>query len=185
MSRHHREWATAWSVGRILQQKWPLPEALAKHPDLMKPGRDLHEWTCLHDTGSLFPEPDPEIAGFATAWKRFSYAFSPSWSIREGAFEVLASDTIPLGFHGIVDACGSVRGKLTVCDLKTGNPTEAHPIQLALYTMGLFPKTAHAGTIQRLNVYVTKDGTYRAVLRDDPRDFILAHELLTKAKESV
>jgi len=150
----------------------------------MSAGVRLHEWTYLHDTGELCPEPDDEIAGFATAWKRFSYAFSPSWSTgyRERVFEVLASDTIPLGFHGIVDACGSVRGKLTVCDLKTGAPDEAHPIQLALYAMGLFP-SRHL-PIQRLNVYLGKDGSYRAVLRDDPRDFICAHELLTQAKEA-
>jgi RecB family exonuclease len=151
----------------------------------MSAGVRLHEWTLLHDTGELCPEPDDEIAGFATAWKRFSYAFSPSWSTgyRERVFEVLASDTIPLGFHGIVDACGSVRGKITVCDIKTGQPDDQHPVQLALYALGLFPRTATS--VQRLNVYLAKDGSYRAVLRDDPRDFICAHELLTQAKEAV
>jgi len=33
-------------------------------------------------------------------------------------------------------------------------------------------------------VYLAKDGSYRAVLRDDPRDFICARELLRQAKEA-
>jgi hypothetical protein len=158
-----------------------MPEALALRPELMEPGRKLHEWTLLYDTGELCPTPDDTIAGWTEAWKRFSYAFTPSWSYREHVFEVLPTDSISVGFHGIVDAAGSVRGRLTVADIKTGKPDDQHPVQLALYALGMFPQTAM--TIQRLNIYLTKAGQYRAVLHDDPRDFVLAHELLQQAKE--
>jgi hypothetical protein len=179
MSRHHRTWATAWSVGRLLSQRWPLPKALAQRPELMEPGQRLHEWTYLHDTGGLCPAPDDTIAGWADAWKQFSYTFTPSWDFREHVFEVLPSDTLPVGFHGIVDAAGSVRGRMTVADLKTGKPDDQHQVQLALYAMGMFPKTAMK--IQRLNIYLTKDGRFRVMVRDDPRDLLLARELLTQA----
>ena len=178
---HHREWATAWSVGRLLRQKWPLPSILQQRPDLMKPGRDLHEWTYLHDSGELCPKPNETIVGWANAYKEFGYTFTPSWSHREHVFEILKNDTIPLGFHGIVDAAGSVRGRLTVADLKTGQPSDQHPVQLAFYALGLFPNTATS--VQRMNIYLSKDGSFRVVLRDDPRDFILAYDLLRQAKE--
>lgn len=179
--KHHRAWVTAWSVGRLLRQRWPMPAILAANPALLEPGRRLHEWSYLHDTGGLCPTPDDTIEGYAEAWKRFGYTFSPSWSHREHVFEVLADDVRPVGFHGIIDCAGSVRGRLTVADLKTGKPDDQHQIQLAFYSIGLCPATAE--NVQRLNVYLQKDGRFRVVLRDDPRDFIICRDLLTQAAE--
>ena len=173
MSRHRRNWNTPGSVGRLMQQRWPMPEILAQRPELMEPGRALHEWTELNDRGELCPTPDETIAGWAEAWKRFSYAFSPSFSHVEHVFE---TDQ----FHGIVDRAGSIRGKMSVLDLKTGKPaTPQHGVQLAFYALGMFPNTAQ--TAQRLNVYLRKDGEFRLVVRDDPRDFVICRELLNQA----
>jgi hypothetical protein len=184
LSNHRRDWVTGWSVGRLLRQRWPLPAILSTKPGLMDPGRRLHEWTFLNDTGAWCPTlaPDDPIAGWAEAWKRFGYTFSPSWDYREKVFEVSAGDDLPMGFHGIVDCAGSLRGKMTVLDIKTGGPADQHGVQLAFYALGLFPQTAR--NLQRANVYVRKNGSYRLVVRDDPRDFVACQELLQQAKET-
>ena len=76
MPFHHYKWTTPWSVGALLEQKWPMgyvpPEALER-------GSQVHSIIEAIDTGSLAPTPPPHLQGYVDAWKKFTYALAPSW----------------------------------------------------------------------------------------------------------
>jgi hypothetical protein len=170
------QWTTPWSVGALLEQKWPMgyvpPEALER-------GSQVHSIIEAIDTGSLAPTPPPHLQGYVDAWKKFTYALSPSWDKVEYAF-----DNPELGFHGIVDRVGTAgaQGLRTIADAKTGKvpsplngPTRIS-VQLALYALGVYPNSATE--IVRIAVECSKDGRYRVVRFESPDDFIVAQQLL-------
>jgi hypothetical protein len=173
-ARHKREWRTDWSVTALLNQHFPRPAYIT--PEILERGRAVHELCYLSDEQQPLDLPEP-LTGYLRAWGAFTTAMNPCWSHREFCFE---TDT----FHGILDRAGVLNGRLTVVDIKCGTPPngvtpERTGVQLALYTMGIFPQTAEK--IQRLAVHIMKDGKYRVKTYDHPADFVLARTLLQEA----
>jgi hypothetical protein len=165
------QWVSAWSVGRLCRLRWPLP-AHIKEVHLLT-GRRVHHWTMLLDQGEE-PKPAEDISGYCQAYRNFGYQFSPSFTHIEHDFDNGQ-------WHGIVDRVGEIRGKKTVLEIKNGQPQPFHQVQLAFYTQGLFPQSFLK--IQRLAVYLANDGTYKARVYKDPRDYLTVKELLALAEK--
>jgi hypothetical protein len=169
-------WVSAWSVGRVLNKGlpagYPIPESALRR------GIAVHAWTAAYDTGqecgSDQPASQGDLSGYCEAWRRFNY-LSPSWNKIEYVFDTGAG-----GYHGVVDRAGDLRGA-TVCEIKTGEGPSQHrtALQLAAYTQALFPATYR--TVQRLEVRLSRKGTYKAVTHADVNDFLEWNELLRSA----
>ena len=176
MPDHHLDWATPFSVSRILDQRWPMRyvplEALER-------GTAVHRICEAIDTGSLVETPSEALEGYIASWKAFTNQTAPSWEWVERNF-----DCRDLGFHGIADRVGYVgpQGTMTVCDIKTGKPQGQRrtptrtSVQTALYALGLFPRSYKA--IQRMAVFLAPTRTYQVAIYDNPQDFLVAHQLL-------
>jgi len=172
------EWVSAWSVSRLIAQRWPMPKHISDA--VLERGRRIHEWTEQLDLG-MEPTPPEEIAGWCKAYRRFGYSLSPSFTQVEYNFDAGSRKDGAFGWHGIADRIGVVRGKRTVLDIKSGGPQPQHPIQLAFYALGLYPQSYLK--IQRLGVYLKSNGTFKVKTYSDPEDFMACHALLRQAYE--
>ena len=174
---------SAWSVGRVLNKGlpagYPIPESALRR------GIAVHAWTAAYDSGEecgsdqpvsleLVPRSVEDLTGYCHAWKRFSWAMAPSWDTDKIEY---VFDTGVGGFHGVVDRAGDLRGA-TVCEIKTGEGPSQHrtALQLAAYTQALHPTTYR--TVQRLEVRLSRKGTYKAIIHNDVNDFLEWDELL-------
>lgn len=181
MPFHHYAWATKWSVGRLLEPRFPMPNI---PPSALERGSLVHSITEAIDTGGLVPGVPPELEGYVQAWKKFTYAMAPSWGVNGDSGVEYAFDNSEYGFHGIIDRLGScgAQGLKTILDIKTGrvpgpdNGPSRVSVQLALYALGVYPRSATA--IQRIAVACAKDGTYKVTRFTSPDDFIVAKELI-------
>jgi len=161
-------WRSAWSVTRILSQRYPMPPFIPTAA--LKRGADVHAWCQAWDDGQA-PIPPEEIRGWCEGWKRFDQAFTPSWDFVEYAVE--CDD-----YHGFLDRAGSLRGRPNVLEIKTGRPRAegVDGLQLAAYAKALHPTTYD--TVQRLGVYLTEAGKYTVRVYADPNDFLLWAKLV-------
>ena len=164
-------WVSAWSVGRIIRLRYPIPSFVSDA--VLESGRLFHSWSEAHDQGQA-PTPQEAIRPYCEAYKAYTYALSPSYTQIEYVFDNGE-------FHGIVDRVGYLRNKLSVIELKTGGAQKWHGVQLAFYTKALYPTSAL--DIQRLGVYLRKNGTYEVRVYDDVRDYLEMSELLRLATE--
>jgi hypothetical protein len=160
MPRHDYTWRSAWSVSRILQARWPMPDEIPQ--SVLERGSRIHEWTENYDTGTSMVPPAP-YEGWCEAYKRFSYTMSPSWTDVESPVE---TDQ----YHGILDRAGFMRGKQVVADIKTGPPRESDRLQLAAYALAMYPKRYQS--IVRVGVYITKDGEWKIQTHDKLVDYV-------------
>jgi hypothetical protein len=166
-------WKSAWSVTRLLNAKFGSPVHVP--PEALLRGTLIHEWCAALDLGCPFTAPD-ELKGWCEAYKQFTYDFTPSWDRVEEM-----TDSEDLGYHGIVDRTGHLRGRMTVADIKSGAPRKPQdPLQLAAYTMLLFPTSYSA--IQRVGIYLRKDGTYKTVAYTKASDYATWQNILKEAR---
>ena len=168
-----RQWNSAWSVTRILAQRWPMPPYIPQ--SALERGRAVHYWCELWDKGCA-PTPPPAIAGYCQGWKRFEYAFSPSW--REDGVELpVDSDD----YHGVVDRTGWIKGgKAVVLEIKCGTPRPqgVDGIQLAAYARALEPTSYDK--LLRVAVYLSNkpEGDFKVQVYADPHDHVVWDQLV-------
>jgi hypothetical protein len=163
-------WTTPLSVSRILAHRFG--DAFFVPAAALERGHRVHAWTEALDLGQE-PRPPEDIAGWCEAYRSFSRHMTPSWERIEAPF-----DSPKLGFHGIVDRVGSMRGHEVVADIKTGAPRAADAIQLAAYAMGLCEDWQ---ACQRVGIYIGKDGGYKIKVYSDLSDGTTFLSLLKEA----
>jgi hypothetical protein len=126
---------------------------------------------------------DESERGYIDAYARF---------LKDSRFRVLAQEVrlwdAAYGLAGTTDAVGWWDGHPAVADLKSGNPDMvAARYQLALYARMLRDRPPlewidfdpKADPITRISIAVRRDGTYRADVYTDPRDYQIAMAALT------
>lgn len=96
---------------------------------------------------------DPACAGYVAAYQRFLAEARPEWAHREHA---VCDPT--LGYAGTLDRAGTLNGRWTVLDIKTGSPAPWHGVQLAAYGR-LVPRDGLKP--DRFDLYLRADGTYQ------------------------
>jgi hypothetical protein len=171
MDRNAITWKSAWSVGRVLAQRFGGTDHIP--PSALTRGIVIHAWCEDYDLGQLVT-PDAAYAGWCEAYKAFTYAKSPSW-YDHGVERIFDTGQ----YHGVVDRQGVVHGQETVADIKTGKPSRKDALQLAAYTQALHPQTY--AKILRLGIYLSRDGTYRLKVYTNPCDFEEWNTLLNRA----
>ena len=179
-----RRWNSAWSVGRLLSLAFPygdggdLPPAVVA---AMERGVAVHAACQEWDLGQGYTPPEP-INGYLDAWKAYLRAHTPSWE--EGGIE-RRFDSTELGYHGVIDRLGTIRGGKPACvEIKSVSaPTPSHPrtpIQLAAYTLAHYGRT-RAPRVTRLEVQLRPDGSFVLFTHDLLTDFLLVDELRKEA----
>jgi len=165
-------WTTPLSVSRILAHRYG--DAFFVPAAALERGQRVHAWTEALDLGQE-PRPPEDIAGWCDAYRTFSREMTPSWERIEAPF-----DCPRLGYHGIVDRVGSLRGHdRVVADIKTGAPRSSDAIQLAAYAMGLYENWQ---ACQRVGIYIAKDGTYKIKVYADLSDGTTFLSILKEAQ---
>lgn len=166
-------------VSRILHAAGLIDSTWVREEGL-KRGSFIHSAVELHLQGKLDEaDLDPRLKGYVDAFKKAQ---------AELLFEVVnGSDGVPcierrvfhptLGYAGTVDMVVR-RGDAPpiVVDLKSGEPDDWHGWQLALYALTFTDR------VQRANLYVRADGTYRWIERKDRADFEVVKAALTVAQ---
>lgn len=162
-------WRSPWSVTRILNAKWPMSPHIPS--EALERGTRVHEWTQQYEEGYAPNVEDTSIAGYCDAYKRFCYAFAPSWEHTEHPV-----DDGRL-VHGIIDRVGYLakQTQRVVADIKTGSPTMLEgrtrdALQLAGYAHLLNPREPEALT--RVGIYIRKTGAWKCVVYSDPTDHL-------------
>jgi hypothetical protein len=171
MDRAKRSWTTAWSVTRVLATRYG--DAFFVPSAALKRGLAIHEWTQSYDEGGVV-HPSPEIKGWCDAYTTFFHQMSPSWTHIEHPVE--HGD---LGYHGFIDRVGYLGQGIVVADIKTGSPRKTDALQLAAYTLAMYPRTYRA--VPRVGIYITKDGTWKTITYSDMGDFVLWNQILEEA----
>lgn len=129
-------------------------------------GTLVHEYCADIDYGGFDGECELDVVGYLDAYNAFLRDYRPDWEYIEHPVYHEG-----LGYAGTLDRAGMVRGKFTVCDLKTyASMARAQKIALCAqtygYKMALESETGRH-VEQRLGVLLKKDGTYTAY---DARD---------------
>lgn len=130
-------------------------------------GRLVHQALEWFDVGDLDEDGlDDRLVPYLEAWKAF---------LRESGFVVASTErrlySEPRGIAGTVDRVGTLKGRPTVIDLKTGGPERWHALQVAAYaSMVREADGVPLAKIQRACVYLTHDGRYRLEMHDDKQD---------------
>lgn len=178
MDRQQVAFGSAWSVTRVLATVFGSPEHIpAKY---LRRGSDVHRWTENYDLGQTYT-PDPEWGGWCEGYKVFTYTHSPSWD--DNGIETVFETGV---YHGVIDRIGLLGNthrpdrRQAVCDIKTGRPNpKKDALQLAAYAQGMFPATYQQ--IDRVGIYIAKDGTYKLRFYDDTADFKQWNDILQNA----
>jgi hypothetical protein len=173
VDRRPVRFSSAWSVGRVLATVFGSPDFIPAV--YLKRGADIHRWTEHYDLGQVY-RPEEDLAGWCDAYKAFTYAHAPSW--HDNGIETVFETGV---YHGVIDRIGFLKGfGESVCDIKTGKPNpKKDSLQLAAYTQGFFPETYDS--IDRVGIYIAKDGTYKVRQYDDNEDFQRWKEILHHA----
>lgn len=166
----------------LMSDEWLSEEAL-------KRGSYVHEAVLYHLEGSLDEAAlDPNLLGYVEAWKKFEqengFRVLREGDLVSGRIEAEIPRHHPIyGYAGTPDYLGTIEGareRRILIDLKSGEPSDWHAEQLALYAM-LFD-CASGPRPERWNVYVRADGSYRQVERKNREDFENAKAAITIAR---
>jgi hypothetical protein len=134
-------------------------------------GKAVHKACELDDLGELDEAAlDPALVPYLQAWRKFSADHAVEWTVIE---KPVYHPT--MNYAGTPDRIGSVKGDLTVVDIKS--TAQLYPSvgpQLSAYAHA--DGNAHA---KRLAVQLKADGTYVAKPYTDPADFPVFASLLT------
>lgn len=172
------------ALAGLTDMTWVTEEAL-------KRGSYVHTCIEYHVQGDLDESKlDPKLLGYVNAWKAFE---------RESGFRVRQIDGVwqseirrhhPIyKYAGTVDHLGDIvtpnyLPRYLVVDVKSGEPSDWHGVQLAGYAMlSDFPATSKRP--ERANLYVRPDGSYRFVERKDRNDFEIFKAAITIAQTRV
>jgi hypothetical protein len=138
--------------GRI-EDRWFSEDAAAR-------GSAVHELTEVFDMDTTLAAvacPD-DLRGYLDAYASFIKTMRPVYH----ASEVTVTNAL-LGLGGRIDRIAEMFGQHGIIDLKTGQPSPWHGMQLAAYNV-LRP------TGSRWALYLRGNGTYRLKDYDDPID---------------
>ena len=138
-------------------------------------GTAVHELTKDFDLGALtLPSLDSLHRGYVLGYIAACEALKPAWD------QIEEPDVHPtFRFGGRPDRIGTVMGRQTVCEVKSGVKAKHHAIQVAMQTIliswrvGLAPEHW-----QRLCLYVRRTGRFSVEVHDNPRDFDEAYRIL-------
>ena len=135
-------------------------------------GTAVHAATVMIDNGTLDESSiDPEIVGYLEAYKKFLVEYEPMWL----KSEYLVFDK-KLFYAGRLDRYGYLCAMQGVVDIKTGQKTKWHAIQLALYALAMGNYFAPDALV--FGLYLHKDGSFKAsrdlVNYTDPEIFKVA-----------
>ncbi len=137
----------------ILDECWRVPpDALRRAADL---GTAVHLACELDDRDDLDEDTlDPIVAPYLAAWRRFRLetGFAPEM-VEQRVFHPSYQ------YAGTLDRVGTVAGKRSVLDIKSGESWPSHGPQTAAYQQALL--AAGEKTVSRCAVYLRADGTYR------------------------
>lgn len=122
-------------------------------------GTRVHALTEECDAGSLdWFGLDDEEAAYVQAWQSFK---------GHTGLEIIASEQMvwsaKRGYAGTLDRLVSMHGEIAVIDIKTGEPHDAHGVQLAAYDQAALERGLISNTkfSERFAIYLRADGTYR------------------------
>jgi hypothetical protein len=139
-----------------IDRTWYTPESAVR-------GRLVHHVTAMLHDG---PVPvDPAIAGYVQAYQRF---------LTETGAVMLAIETALWGHDGFrtagqCDRVAQLHQRIGILDIKSGDPADWHPLQLAAYArMYADALGVPIAGLHRWTLHVRADGTYR--LRGWPFD---------------
>ena len=125
-------------------------------------GRNVHQIIQYYDENdldeaSVYEGYRPYLEGY----KRFLAECRPKWEL----IEKPVYDPI-LGYAGTFDRFGTMLGKKTLLDLKSGAEESWHPIQTAAYCVN-----DYARDTMRYALYLDGQGNYRLIEHTNRRDF--------------
>ena len=137
-------------------------------------GVKVHTLAMAHDLGSLDLRHVEQHRGYALAYLEALRTIKPVWDAIE---EPAVHPGYP--YAGTPDRVGSMFGAKGIVDLKTGAPSPADAVQLALQAIllsanGGLPATSYL----RANLYLQASGRYTLVRHPHRRDFDNAYRVL-------
>lgn len=124
-------------------------------------GSAVHLACHLDDTDDLIEESvDPAIAGYLAAWRKFKA--ETGCLINESE---IPQYNPTFEYCGTPDRDALLFGKLSVIDIKTGQPEPWHPFQTAAYAL------FKASPRKRYSVQLFEDGKYKLHEHKDRADY--------------
>jgi len=157
----------------LIDDRW-YTEASARR------GTDVHRLTADYDLG-VFGDDLSSIShaphfGYLQAHVAAMKILRPTW---EGIEEPRVCSRPRFG--GRIDRDGQVYGALSICELKTGDHTDAHQIQTALQAILLVDGTAMpAESVKRYCLYLKVDGKFKLEEHVKRADFDRARTILRR-----
>ena len=146
-------------------------------------GHRVHQATVLFERGELDQyDIGADLMPYVERYKRLVADLKPEWSlIEEPMFHPSRC------YAGTVDRYGRMLETNAVCDIKTGATGPETGLQLAAYTILIFPRGV-PGSVSRYR-FDLSEGDGRLVKYDDPQDFdawlgILEHWKWLQRKKS-
>lgn len=124
-------------------------------------GTAVHLATAMDDEGELDEDSVAlTVSPYLEAWRRFRSDLKPEILVIEE--QVVNPD---YRYAGTVDRVVRLQGRTTILDIKTGSPHPSTALQTAAY--------ARCGRIgaNRMAVYLTKEGKYKAETHSDQSDW--------------
>lgn len=144
-------------------------------------GSVVHRWTTMLDLGEIeygdLPKiDDGKYKGYLAAHHHAMVNLRPDWVHVEEPF------VHPVFLFGSrPDRLGDINGAFSNCDLKSGAPSKAHPIQTALQCIAAEPYVnLPAEGIVRYCLYLKNDGKWKLERHDNMRDFQTAREIIRR-----
>lgn len=145
-------------------REYPSVTKILKHfgmtPDYDKFGNDtsrdfgtvVHRVCELFDRGAIDQyQYDPVVEPWLNGYRKFISEFKPVWKIIEAPMASLV-----FGFAGTPDRVMSLKGRISILDLKTGMPDASHELQTAGYSQ-LFEESFKERVRQRWSLYLMPD----------------------------
>ncbi len=158
----------------LVDDTWFTPESRER-------GSVIHRWSTEYDLGAVSREDillvdEPKYKGWFAAHVSAMDVIQPTWKHIEEPF-------VHEDFHygGRPDRAGFVHGAISVLEIKSGAPEDAHPIQLALQAMLVESVVGlPADTIQRYGLYLKGNGRWKLEHYVNRRDFGKAREIVRR-----
>lgn len=140
-------------------------------------GSAVHDMATDFDLGALRVEAlNSPFKGYVLAYVAACQSLKPTWT------EIEIADVHPVYRYGVrTDRKGTVYGRRTVTEIKSGGKAKHHAVQTALQALAdeVRSKVPH-GMIQRLTVYVKPSGKWSVECHEDARDFDVARDLIRR-----